>query len=851
MVLFRSLLVVSLSLLATPSAAAGDGSWSREFDRPGLLGRVFAISEYGGDLVAGGLDVEADGQELGLVARFDGSRWLPLGGGIDGFVVEDFAVFQGELVAAGKFGSADGQPVKSIARWNGSAWQPLGGGIGSSFAIQGTVYALEVFQNELYAAGVFDRADGALVVSNVARWDGAQWHDVAGGIDGEVYALEVGPDGRLYAGGSFSTAGGVQVANVAAWDGSAWSAVGSGLGVPLNGIVRALETHVGRIWAGGYFDVPGGPVHEKLASFDGATWQAEGNFPDSSIGTFIHALQSLGNDLYVGGSIVEVDGVQVDRIARLAGTQWTSIGGVRGFAISNLVLALGVHAGELAVGGNFTYVGTSFAFGAPVVSNSVAKFDGAQWKQVGKGLGFDGSVVGGLFWNGGVVATGAFTEAGRSVTTGVAFFDGNDWSPLGKFDNAAYDAIEFNGELVVAGEFSTVDGQTVHGVAAFDGTAWHGFGGGFGFGHACYALAEYQGELYGGTVGGVRRWNGSAWVGFAPQIFGVVGDLHVHQGVLYYAGTFTVQGGNIASWDGTTQAIVGGGMDDSVSVLASFGGDLLAGGEFALAGGVPARRLARWDGSAWSGIPGVTGEGVTALATFQGELVAGGNPLLGMPNPVYVARFDGAQWHELGGGTSGPPAVPLPDDVGGRLYAGGSFQDAEGRPSWNFGIWQTAGDASTFCASDSVATPCPCANQGIPGHGCDNSASTGGSRLTVAGTASPDTIALSVVGELPTSLTIFLQGDSEISGGVPFGDGVRCIAGAIKRLYVANANGGAVSAPGAGDPSITAQSAALGDPIAPGSTRSYQTYYRDPSLAFCPFPQGNGWNVSNGVRIAW
>ena len=47
------------------------------------------------------------------------------------------------------------------------------------------------------------------------------------------------------------------------------------------------------------------------------------------------------------------------------------------------------------------------------------------------------------------------------------------------------------------------------------------------------------------------------------------------------------------------------------------------------------------------------------------------------------------------------------------------------------------------------------------------------------------------------------------------------------------------------DPSITARSAALGDPIAPGDTRFYQVYYRDAAGAFCP-PET--FNATNGVR---
>ena len=101
---------------------------------------------------------------------------------------------------------------------------------------------------------------------------------------------------------------------------------------------------------------------------------------------------------------------------------------------------------------------------------------------------------------------------------------------------------------------------------------------------------------------------------------------------------------------------------------------------------------------------------------------------------------------------------------------------------------------------------------------------------------------------LPTALSIFLQGDASIAPA-PFGDGLRCVGGTLKRLYARNAAGGAASAPSAGEPSITEQSAILGDPIAPGSVRHYQVYYRDPELAFCA--GGGSFNATNGVSIAW
>jgi len=107
---------------------------------------------------------------------------------------------------------------------------------------------------------------------------------------------------------------------------------------------------------------------------------------------------------------------------------------------------------------------------------------------------------------------------------------------------------------------------------------------------------------------------------------------------------------------------------------------------------------------------------------------------------------------------------------------------------------------------------------------------------------------LTGAGELNSSLSVFLQGNVNTNSGVLFGDGVRCAAGLLKRLYTKNASGGTVTAPGAGDPSITTQSAALGDTIMPGTSRYYQVYYRDPNLTFCT---GLGFNVTNGMRIVW
>jgi Tol biopolymer transport system component len=161
------------------------------------------------------------------------------------------------------------------------------------------------------------------------------------------------------------------------------------------------------------------------------------------------------------------------------------------------------------------------------------------------------------------------------------------------------------------------------------------------------------------------------------------------------------------------------------------------------------------------------------------------------------------------------------------------------------------GPASAFvslCFGDGTGGACPCSNTGTANHGCENSAATGGALISASGIASlsSDTVSLTSSGELPTALSIVLQGSSVIAPA-DFGDGLRCAGGSLKRLYVKHATGGVITAPEMGDPSISARSATLGDPVPLGGTRVYQVYYRDPNLVFCP----GGFNATNAMAIAW
>jgi hypothetical protein len=148
---------------------------------------------------------------------------------------------------------------------------------------------------------------------------------------------------------------------------------------------------------------------------------------------------------------------------------------------------------------------------------------------------------------------------------------------------------------------------------------------------------------------------------------------------------------------------------------------------------------------------------------------------------------------------------------------------------------------------------CPCGNMpASAGVGCNNSSNTGGARVTAAGVASlsADTLTFTTIGEKPSATSIVLQGDNLAPSGMPFGQGVSCIAGTLKRLYVEHASSGSITAPQASDRSVHTRSAALGDTITPGTHRYYGVYYRDPSvLGGCP--PTSTFNITQQLDVLW
>jgi len=160
---------------------------------------------------------------------------------------------------------------------------------------------------------------------------------------------------------------------------------------------------------------------------------------------------------------------------------------------------------------------------------------------------------------------------------------------------------------------------------------------------------------------------------------------------------------------------------------------------------------------------------------------------------------------------------------------------------------------------------CPCGQPANATGGCANfgATATSGGRLTASGTPSlaADTVVLITTNHRTAPAAgilnvFFASTGTTLPNGVANGAGVRCYNQVLKRLYTGQTSppaSGSLSKPGAGDPSVSARSAALGSAISAGQTRHYFNLYRDQS-ATAPSACNNtasNVNVTNAGSILW
>ena len=644
--------------------ARWDGStWTS----PGAVdGWVNSIVIAGNNMYIGGFFNRAGGVNTSSIAKLDlaTNTWSALGNGVSGCngickpIVKTMAFNGTDLYVGGSFGAAGGTTANNIAKWNGANWSGLGGGM------QGEANAMVFKGSDLYVAGD----------SQVYRWDGNTWSTLPGSFSGSGYisALAIGGN-NLYAGGSFTTVAGLSANRIARWDltNGGWSVLGSGVDLGTNDTLvetMAVDQN-GVLYAGGNFTVAGGTSANDFAKWDGTSWSAMGaGFDDAARMILVN-----GSDIYVGGNFMASGQAGASRIAKWDGTNkaWVGIGN----SSNNGVAALGPSVYAVAIDGDNVYVGGNLRSVGSVAANGIARWNvkTSTWSALGAGVSGDlFSTVYALAVSGNkVYAGGNFKTAGGVSAPNLAAWDGTKWSPVGESPNGSVWAIAARGNKVyVGGEFTKI-GNTP----------------------AAY-LAE---------------WDGNAWWQLGPPPNNPVYAIALTGSALHAGGYFTKLGSlparHIAKCE-RTWSTLDGGLNGTVAALTANGDDVYVGGSFTRSGGAALRNIAKWNGttSRWSGLSGgVDGDVHRIAVSPNGDVYVGGYlTQAGRVAVSSIAKWNGA-WAPLGSGLN-DSVLGLAMD-GGDIYVTGSFQEAGGKPSEGIALWHDAPLAPAIPPSGEIDCP--------------------------------------------------------------------------------------------------------------------------------------------------
>lgn len=274
--------------------------------------------------------------------------------------------FQGKIVVAGGFTLAGGIPVRNIAMWDRATntWSAMGTSLGINAG--DTVRALEVYNNELYAGGLFTTTSGA---QNLAKWSGSAWIFTGTSPDGEVLSLKV-YNNELAVGGDFENIGN----RIAKWNGSAWSTFGTGFNTNNGSKIYALTIFNSNLVAAGRCNTAGGSPASNIAMWNGSSWSGLSLNTDERI----FAVAVHNNQLYAGGRFNSIGGATAYYIARyVSGTTWAVLpGGI----LDREVYAIASYSPTLLIaGGQFKNIGSLYV-------NYIAKYDGTDWSRMVTGM---------------------------------------------------------------------------------------------------------------------------------------------------------------------------------------------------------------------------------------------------------------------------------------------------------------------------------------------------------------------------------------------------------------------------------------------------------------------------------
>jgi hypothetical protein len=515
------------NIAATNVAVWNGSSWASlgTGSANGVNGGVSALAFQGNDVYVGGNFGVAGGGSAFGIARWSGGSWSALGAGCRGGV-SCIGILGSDIYVGGGFTNVGGVNARSFAKWNGISWTtwPTLDGV-FQYPLNDAANRMVVKGGSLYIGGDFNQA-GGVIANHVARYDGSNFHPVGdapanGFTTPPINVACIGQaDDGIYVGGLFTIAGKTLANRIARWDGTNWHSLAGGTagGTSSANRVLAIAGRGSDVFVGGTFTNVGGINVANIGQWDGANWWNMGFGFDASVSV----LATSANAVYAGGSFTNVNDppfvFPVNHIAMWDGFNWYSLGS--GVNANGTVNAIAVSANNVYIGGTFTNA-------SGVTANRIAMWNGANWSSLGTGAanGLNGTVFDIAVNGSDVYVGGSFTNAGTTVVRGIAKWNGTSWSGLGSGVTGPFAAdvraLAFGGDgrLYCSGRFTNISGVKASSIARWDGTKWEALGSGFfadspivrglglvAQGNDIFAVGSFTGAGLTDSSG-IARWN--------------------------------------------------------------------------------------------------------------------------------------------------------------------------------------------------------------------------------------------------------------------------------------------------------------------------------------------------------
>ena len=296
-----------------------------------------------------------------------------------------------------------------------------------------------VFNGELYVGGQALILNGGFSAgSSILKYNGNQW-DSIGAFQYNITRCFAEYNGELYAGGRFILMDGTP-AWIVRLQGNNWVPVDFGLTRQPN----ALCVYNGELYeAETMYNWAGSDSIIQLNKWDGQQWTNMFTIPSNCGGNWISTLAVYQNELYIGGSFSNICGTISNSIIKYNGSAFTDVGGT-GLPLCTSVSDLYVLHDTLFMTGNFNSVNN-------IAVNKIAGWTGSSWFAFGnnplRNMGIK------LYHrNDKLILAEGFLQ-GNTAPSRIVEWDGSQWTVISDtFPNSVGSTlIEYNNELYAGG----------------------------------------------------------------------------------------------------------------------------------------------------------------------------------------------------------------------------------------------------------------------------------------------------------------------------------------------------------------------------------------------------------------